>query len=481
MFMYKYISLLMLTLICPLVSTKAQDRGVSLSFEEALQVMNGDNKSLEIADYEIGWAKEERQRMNALWYPNITATGAYTHFSNKIEVRQSLSPLTGAVKDFVQSIDPKEQLITGFLDQLGSTNLSFPLMPQNATTVDALITYPLFTGGKRISASKIGKQLEKVAQVSKQKISAEQQVLLVQTYFGVRLSQRVVDVKQETYKTFEKHYQNALKLEANGMITKAERLMFEVNRNEAKRDLEVSQKDLNMAQSAFRNLVKIDTEQFLIPTTSMFINHDLPALSYFKEMISSNNYSVSALKIQKNIQDEQIKIAKSAYVPNIELLGKQTLYSHGIDKYLVPRSMIGVGFTWNIFDGLDREKKIRQSKIQKDIIETQQEKAIDDLKLAVDQFYTQTQTALDNVTALKTTIEMSKELVRTRQKAFTEGMATSTEVIDAELMLSKVRLASLLSYYQFDMGLMSLLSICGIPESFSEYSKMALDEKQILN
>ena len=32
---------------------------------------------------------------------------------------------------------------------------------------------------------------------------------------------------------------------------------------------------------------------------------------------------------------------------------------------------------------------------------------------------------------------MSEELVRMRKKAFTEGMATSTEVIDAETMLSK--------------------------------------------
>ena len=40
-----------------------------------------------------------------------------------------------------------------------------------------------------------------------------------------------------------------------------------------------------------------------------------------------------------------------------------------------------------------------------------------------------------------TTIEMSRELVRIRKKSFQEGMATSTDVIDAETMLSKVQIA----------------------------------------
>ena len=54
------------------------------------------------------------------------------------------------------------------------------------------------------------------------------------------------------------------------------------------------------------------------------------------------------------------------------------------------------------------------------------EKAITDLEVGIDKFYSQLQNALDNVKALDTTIEMSRELVRVRKKSFQEGMATST-------------------------------------------------------
>lgn len=45
-------------------------------------------------------------------------------------------------------------------------------------------------------------------------------------------------------------------------------------------------------------------------------------------------------------------------------------------------------------------------------------------------------------------------------------MATSTEVIDAETMLSKIQIAFLMAYYQYDVSLASLLATCGVPETF---------------
>ena len=157
-------------------------------------------------------------------------------------------------------------------------------------------------------------------------------------------------------------------------------------------------------------------------------------------------------------------------MPNIAFFGKQTLYSHGIKSNLVPRMIIGVGFTWNLFDGLEREKRIRQSKLTRQTLILGQEKAKDDLIVGVDNFYSQLQKSLDNVSALNSTIELSEELVRIRKKAFLEGMATSLEVIDAENLLSKVRVARLAAYYEYDIALMNLLALCGMPEQFSNYN-----------
>lgn len=450
-----------------------------ITYEQAAQMVRSDNKSSKIANKELEWAKSERQRLNSFWYPNISVDGAFVHMANDIEVKEPLSTFTDPIKNQILSIDPSEQLITSILDNVGKHSLSVGLTPQNVTTVDALVTLPIFTGGKRIYASRIGKLMENISSINKDRVDADQQILLVESYFGLRLIKKITETKKETYSAMEKHFQDALKLEKEGMINKAERLYFQVNKDEAKRELEASLKDLSVAENTFRTLANITKDQPIDPTSSLFINNDLPDLAYFKSLLVPNSYLVRGLELQKTIQNNQIKIANSAYVPNIELFGKQTLYSHGLQKNLAPRSLIGVAFSWNIFDGFDREKNIKQAKINKQIVELQQEKIIDDQSLLVDKLYNQTQNALDNVTTLQTTIELSKELVRMRQKSYQEGMATSIEIIDAELFLSKVRIASLMAYFQFESGLINLLSVCGIPGDFSKYKENGIGEDKI--
>ncbi len=467
MYNFTHFSIALLWLLPAFAS--GQTETMDLSLEQSLTLLQSENKSLRIAGKEVELAKNEQQKLNAFWYPTISAAGAYVHMSNPVEVRQSLNQFTDPAKEYVHSILPNDQFISSLLDKIGQNTLTLPLISQNVTTIDANLTWPLFTGGKRIYAGKIGKTLVSVAEVNREQVSANQQALLIESYFGLRLGQRVVEVKTETYNSLKTHYDQSLKLEQQGMINRAERLVAQVSMEEAKRELESARKDLEVASQALKSLINVGEEQEIRTTTSLFINESIPSAGYFKEMIPFNNYLVNQLKLQESIAHNQLKIGRTGYLPNIALIGKQTLYADGLDKYLMPRTMIGVGFTWNIFDGLDREKKIRQARLTSQSLAIGKEKAVTDLQVGVDKFYSQMQNAMDNVKALNTTLEMSNELVRIREKSFKEGMATSSDVVDAEVVLSKVKTAFLLAYYQYDVALANLLSICGIPEAFHQY------------
>lgn len=468
-----------LCLIMLSMRLSAQTTPVELTFTESVNMLRQQNQSIKIAEKGVEWAKSERQRLNALWYPSVNATGAFVHLSNPIEVKEPLNRLTDPAKDFVHSIFPDDQIITSILDKIGTYSLRFPLAPQNLTTIDANIMWPVFAGGKRLYAGKIGKTMVSIAEEGRGQVGAEMQILLVDSYFGLRLRQRVVDVRRQAYSSLEKHYQNALKLEATGMINKAERLFVQVSMDEAKRELETARGEAEVANNALKALIKMDTDGDIRPVSSLFINDTLLPVTHFKDMIEDNNYIMSQLKMQGQIADNELKIGNAGYLPEVALFGKQTLYAHGIEKNLLPRSMIGVGLTWNLFDGLAREKKIQQAKISRQTVELTRKKAADDLGVGVDKLYSQMQTALYSVTALNSTIAMSEELVRMRKKAFAEGMATSTEVVDAEVMLSKVQIAMLLAYYQYDVALINMLAICGVPDTFGQYRETGKDENYI--
>lgn len=424
--------ILLIILLGTGISITAQT--LSLSFDDALRQMQQGNRSLKIADKGIEAARAERDKLNALWYPSLQGAGTFVHLSEKIEVKQPLSQFTDPAKDFVHNLVPDDQFISGILDQIGSHTLVFPLAPRNLTTVGLTAEWIVFSGGKRIRAGKIGNTMIDMARENREQTDATQRILLAESYFGLRLAQEVVRVRQDTYNSLQQHYKNALKLEAAGMIDKAGRLFAQVNMDEAQRSLEASQKEAAVLQNALRTLLNMEDTCTIQPISPLFINTVLPAQEEFLQAMRTENYTVNQLQLQSHIAKQQLRIDQSG----------------------------------NLFDGLAREKRIRQSKIAQQTLAIGQEKAKDDLSVGIDKLYTQMQKSQDNVRALNSTIELSEELVRIRKKSFTEGMATSTEVIDAENMLATVRVARLAAYYEYDVALMNLLALCGIPERFDK-------------
>ena len=298
-----------------------------LSFEEALELLHNGNQSLKIADKGVEIAKSEKGKLNAFWYPSVQSTGAFVHMSEKIEVKQPLSQFTDPAKDFVHSIIPDDKIISGILDQIGANTLIFPLAPRNLTTVDVTAEWVLFSGGKRFHASKIGNTMVDLARESRAQVDATQRTLLAESYYGLRLAQQVVAVREETYRGLEKHYENALKLEATGMIDKAARLFAQVNMDEAKRELEAARKEEAVVQNALKTLLNIEGENGEItPSSPLFINDSLPPKMEFILSVNTSNYLVNQLNLQEHMAKQQVKIDQSGYMPNIALFGKQTLY-----------------------------------------------------------------------------------------------------------------------------------------------------------
>lgn len=76
----------------------------------------------------------------------------------------------------------------------------------------------------------------------------------------------------------------------------------------------------------------------------------------------SGNYILNQLSLQQSIAKQQLRIDQSGYLPDIALFGKQTLYAHGIQSNLVPRTIVGVGFTWNLFRRIGKGRNVSASR-----------------------------------------------------------------------------------------------------------------------
>lgn len=449
--------------LCLLVGPPLVAQQVSCSFREARDLMLKHNVALKAADAEVQIARREQQRVNALWWPWLQAEGAYVHLSEKVEVRQSLSYYTDPLKEQVQRIVPGEELVTGLLDRVGEYTLTFPLLPQDVASVGLTAEWVAFSGGKRYYADRVARRMVDVAQVNSEHIGAGEEVVLAQRYYGLVLAQQTTEVCLKRYEALQKHYADALRMEQVGLIDKAARLSVQVAMEEANREWRNAINVEDVGQMALKQLLGVtDATMQVVPTSPLFAMAEIPSEDFFVESMLRDNYTLATLSLEQRMASDKLRMDIGGYLPEVSLFGKQTLYAHGLPSNLMPRTVVGVGVVWNLFDGLDRERKVAQSKLAMQVLAWNREDAETELRVMVAELYATLGRTMADIRVLDSTIVLNEELLRMRRAAFAEGMATSTELIDAENALAASRLARLTAQYACDVAWANLQAVCGL-------------------
>ena len=462
-------------LICVVGAAPLGAQRMVCSYAEAESMMMQASDALKVSEAELMIARHERSKARSWWWPHLQADGAYAHLSEPIEVRQPLSQYTDPIRERVLQIDPSERLITDLLDRVGGYTLTFPLVPQNVASVGLTAEWVAFSGGKRLYADKLARQLVEVAEVNAGQTRTLKQVELVERYYGVALAQQTAEVCRERYEGLRRHYEQALRLEQVGLIDRAARLLAQVGMEEALNEWQQAQHSERNAVVALNQLLGIGSDEpSLSLSSSLFIVAQLPPESVFAEHSAVANHALALLGVQERMAHNEVRMAQSDYMPEIALFGQQTLYAHGLPSNLLPRTIVGVGFTWNLFDGLKRERQVSQARLAQQSLVWSREQTENDVSLVVSRLYATLQQMAGEVRVLDTTIALHTEVLRVRQSAFAEGMATSMDVVDAIHAVATARLARLTATYAYDVALAGMLAACGLMDDFRKYASEQL-------
>lgn len=136
---------------------------------------------------------------------------------------------------------------------------------------------------------------------------------------------------------------------------------------------------------------------------------------------------------------------------------------------LAPRWMVGAGVKLRIFDGLSSEYKHAAAKKDRRQVEVMQAKAEDDLMTLTEKLYNQLNASAAEVRALGASVAFAESYLDARQRAFGEGMGSSSDVVDARMNLAKARIERLAAAYTFDLTLSRLLALAGETDAMNDY------------
>lgn len=442
-----------LTLLSVSVVLSATAQTSHLTFDDALLLGFEHNPVIVAADYAEQAAHRERQAAIGLFMPKVAIKGAYTHLNKDIKI--DLNPM-------LSSLSP---LLGEGAAALG-LDLSYPLQRRNSAFLGGDVEVPIFAGGKIWTANKAAKINEERTRQQSRQVRSALMTEIVERYFGVELARQGVAIRDEAVRVVEQHLHDVALLEKEGMAVASERLYAEYRLAEAERDLQRARLQLETAQRALQT--SLGVEQEVMPLTPMFLLPQIESLDYFLSMAELHNPQLGEVNRLRELARMNVRLQRANLMPEVVAMGGMVFCNHQLSP-LVPRAAVGIGLNFNIFDGLNKEYKFSAARLQLRRAEALEQSAAQDVALLVESLYNEVQSVLATVSAVERSERFAEEFLRAKSVAFSDGMATVTDVVDAALALSRAKLERVQTAYEFDVALARLLCASGMAGAFVQY------------
>ena len=467
--------LTVITVLFSLSTTAMAQESKILTLDEAIDISLARNPAIAAIHYKEQAAIRERKAAMGLRMPQINITGNYTYLGKDIAInannlKQDINnKATQIIGSAVQNGIISQQtsaLLSDVLGEISSLDWSYPLQKQSFGFIGGEINIPIFLGGKINAAIRIA-QIEEQS-VKQQTLQTTNSLIseLIEQYYALSLATHVVQVRKQVTNGIQEHLNDAIALEEQGMIAHSERLYVEYKMAEAKRELRDAELKLATIKKALNTT--LSTDDNFSTATPMFTLNKIEGIDYYKHLAEENNPILHQVELKQKLSKQGMQIQRSQFFPQIVAMGVANIYNNGVTNIL-PRWAVGVGVSFKLFDGLNRENKYLAAKEVMREVEQISAKAHNDIGVLVEKLYNDLQNYHNRIISIESSIRFAEEYREAKDIAFTEGWVTASDLIDAELNLAKARTERLEAAFNYDVTLAKLLEVAGISRDFTDY------------
>ncbi|EOW9275283.1 TPA: TolC family protein [Vibrio cholerae] len=437
-----------------------------LSFQEAWDLLQQQNNSLAAQRANVeryAHLKDATQNLNL---PSVSVGANFTRLDQ--DVTLSGKQIFDSTGQALPALPPTlAQLVAG----IGS--IQSTITERDIFTSSIRAIWPIFTGG-RITAAQdaaAGKEEEAQSQLAMERQARYED--LAKYYFSVVLAKEVLATRIAVEEGLTQHRDNALKLEQQGQIAHVERLQADASLDKAKVERKKAQKTLDIAQSALTQI--LGATETVEPSGMLFINTSLPPMHAFIEQTLNTYPGLSLLDAKEKQASSLIKAEQGKYYPEVYLYGDYSLHEDdSLASQMKPDWLVGVGVNIPLIENSGRSEQVKAANSAVNQVRYLKAQAKQDLSVLVEKTYLEAEQALEEVTGLNSSLNLAQENLRLRQKAFSQGLSTSVDVVDAELYLASIRTQQSLASFNYLISLNKLLALSSEMSSFSTYHQSAV-------
>lgn len=490
------VSIVLIVLMQVGVIAKAQDSTkISLSFSDAWIQVCGNSHVLKQNGLLMQEKEAERKARIGLRMPRVSISAQAIKMADPLEldltpVRDAINPLYSALGNYgvfsgVPNPDPATSGIMPILPDAISTQAVRgkilegqkaineaewvkTIQKDRFAALNASMIWPVYTGGKINAAIKASEIEKEEAGIDGEMKHNELLAELVERYYGLSLAQQAVKVRGKVHESMKKHFFDAQKLAEQGQIAKVQFLHAQVALTDAERELKKAEREMQIIERALQNTLVLNESTSVITLSPLFFSRHIENEAWFIELARTNNPHLKLVASKKELAGVGVQFEKSNFLPTVALTGTYDLANKDLSPYM-PEWMIGMGVRWTLFEGNARNQKLHAARFKQGQVDEIGKKAQEDIFTGIKKYYQELQMQTEQIDGLAKTLEFAITYRDSQQKAFSEGLASSADLVDANLLVAKVKIDRLQAMYRYDVALARLLQLCGSTHLYAKY------------
>ena len=409
---------------------------LKLTLDQALEIALSESNTIKIADMTVTKSGYAKKGSYAALYPNINVNGSY----QRTLLKQVMVMDMGG--------QPMEIKVGRDNNINTSASASIPLV--NAQLWESL----------KLSALDVEMAVE---QARSSKVSKISQVK--QAFYGVLLDKESLEVMTRVYENAQANYEKTLQRYQVGKASELEKLRAQVNVMNAEPNVSSCENAVLLATWQLKAVMGLDlaTEIETVGEIEDYTNELLTP--YVSEEDISNNSSLTQLDIQNRMLESTIRMQKKQYLPTLAANVNYNYSAMGDEELRwFPSSTAAVSLSIPIFDGFQKHFNIKQSKINKDMLDLQKEDTERQIKIAIRNYNDKIALCVKNYTAATSTVEIAQKSYEISEKMYEVGKTTLVELNDAQLALQQAQLTQAQAVYDYMVARAALDELIGKEE-----------------
>lgn len=410
------LSLLFIQATQPLLAQETR----TITLKEAIDLSLQNSKQLKLNEAKILAATANIREAEERRLPDASATASYLYLPLKPNIDLKTSSGNGGGSGGSGSTPTVHQVVYGMLN----------------------VSVPVYTGGKLKYGIESAEYLAQAVKLDAE--NDKEAVIMNVTNACITLykAYQAIELVKENLKTSQGRVNDLSSLEKNGLLARNDLLKAQLQSSNVELSVLDAESNYKIASVTMNILMGIPEQTMLIPDKSgLALPESIKTLDEYEQQALQGRKDIAATGIRKKAAELGVKTAKADYLPSIALTGGYV--AADIPKFLTVYNAVnvGVGVKYNLSSLWKTKTKVAQAQVKVQEIQLSADQLTDNIRLQVNQAYQTYLVSVKKIQVLETSVTQATENYRITKNKFDNSLATTTELLDADVALLQAKLS----------------------------------------